>query len=122
MSIEQNLLPIELAPNGSWSDLTHPYGNLARASTYTQRHKSFAESREIEVPAGRFSGCIRVETETSFEGGPYRKPLTLDYTDWYAPGVGLIKTTASEGGVNGKMIERVELLTFQRPPNAPHQQ
>ena len=46
----------------------------------------------MEVPAGKFK-AVRVEQVVHFTfafGEPYRQ------TDWYAPGVGLIKTVAGQ--------------------------
>jgi hypothetical protein len=115
-SDERQFLPLSLHPNRSWSNVIHPFGRLSNnAPTISQSHKSFAESEEIVVPAGKFGGCLRVETTARFTGGAYREPLILQYFDWYAPNVGLVKTIAREKDSNGKIVEDVELIEFHRP-------
>jgi hypothetical protein len=88
---------------------------MPSAPSISQSHKSFTEKQEIVVPAGRYAGCLRVETEALYQGGTYKEPLSLLYLDWYAPHVGLIRTLAMEGGMQGKVVERVELLKFEAP-------
>ncbi|MGH7914629.1 MAG: TapB family protein, partial [Candidatus Binataceae bacterium] len=85
-----------------------------------QSHRTFAEIRQIETPAGHFNNCIRIETEATYQGGMYaRKKQHLTYLDWYAPNVGLIKTVTLEGGPTGPEMDRVELLRFNViPPSA----
>ena len=120
LSLDKDFLPLDLRPDQAWSNRILPYGNMPDAPTITQSHKSFVEKREILVPAGRYSDCLRVETHAVFQGGPYKQPLALDYFDWYAPHVSLVKTLATEGGTTGKVVELVELLKFETPggPNS----
>lgn len=120
-SEEAQFLPLRLTPNLTWSNVIFPYGHLSGAFQITQSHRTFAETKQIETPAGRFSGCIRIETEAKYEGGAYArkdKQLKLAYIDWYAPDVGLIKTVALEGGPSGPEMERVELVKFSVTPAA----
>ena len=65
------------------------------------------------VPAGRFAGCIRIETEASYHdlAGIGDKRY---FTDWYAPDVGLVKTLVLTGGQHGHEITRIELLRFAK--------
>ena len=53
-----------------------------------------------EVPAGRFSNCLRIDA-IGFLDLPRRlmlgvKVIKVEQTEWYAPGVGLIKKTRRE--------------------------
>jgi len=129
---EKRLLPELLKPDLRWSNFLFPFGpNSFHA---TEHHRTFLEANDVVVPAGRFSGCIRVETEAAFQGdGP---GLLLKYIDWYAPDVGLIKTStlkhgsidwyapnfglvetlASRSGFFDAEILRVELLRFGNSP------
>lgn len=118
-SEEAQFLPVRLTPNLAWKNVIFPYGNLSGAFDITQSHRTFAESRRIVTPAGGFRGCIRVETQAKYEGGAYAakdRHLKLTYIDWYAPGVGLIKTVALEGGPTGSEMEKVELVNFSVTP------
>lgn len=54
----------------------------------------------VEVPAGRFSDCLRIDA-VGFLDLPRRlmlgiKIIKVKQTEWYAPGVGLIKKTRQE--------------------------
>jgi hypothetical protein len=114
-SEEPNFLPENLLPDQIWSNKLFPYGRLAGAFDIVQDHRSFKETGTIQVPAGRFNGCIRIETAALYEGGPYKQQkrnLKLAYEDWYAPDVGMVRTIAYQGGLGGPEMERVELLRF----------
>lgn len=117
-SEEGEFMPARLAPDLTWSSKIFPFGHMSGAFDINQSHRSYFDGEDIIVPGGRFSGCIRIETNAVYEGGNYSKigkGLRLTYEDWYAPKVGLVKTVALEGGSNGPEMERVELLKFLSP-------
>lgn len=117
-SEEGAFMPARLAPDLTWSSKIFPFGHLSGAFDINQSHRSYFDGEDIIVPGGRFSGCIRIETNAVYEGGTYAKigkGLHLTYEDWYAPKVGLVKTVALEGGSTGPEMERVELLKFANP-------
>ena len=122
---EDDFLPQHLTPNQSWSNKLFPYGHMAGAFDIDQSHKSFKEMSEVVVPAGRFQGCIRIETLARYENGVYAQKnqhLSLKYLDWYAPNVGLIRTLVYPRGGAGPEMERVELIRFSAAaPTAPSQ-
>jgi hypothetical protein len=114
-SVEEDFLPERLTPDTTWQNKLFPYGKLPGGFDLAQSHKSFTEERTVVVPAGRYVGCIRIETLARYEGEAYAhqsKVLMLAYEDWYAPNVGLIRTIAYEGGPSGPEMERVELIRF----------
>lgn len=118
-SEEQNFLPLHLAPDESWKNVIYPYGHMAGAFQIMQSHRTFRETREIDVPAGHFVNCIRIETSAQYKGGAYAQHgqhLKLAYIDWYAPNVGLVKTLALEGGAKGPVMERVSLISYKIAP------
>jgi hypothetical protein len=120
-SEEAQFLPLRLLPNLTWSNVIFPYGHLSGAFDINQTHHTYAESKDVLVPAGHFAGCIRIETLAMYEGGAYTRrdhQLRLAYIDWYAPNVGLIKTIALQGGPGGPEMERVELVSFNVSPLA----
>jgi hypothetical protein len=57
-----------------------------------------------------FSNCIRIETEAVYSDSSSKQDgvRKLRYLDWYAPNVGLVKTS----GLFGSETARVELLSF----------
>ena len=75
---------------------------------------------EVNVPAGQFKGCLRITMEgsTMKNAGNY-VGLTLvnvRQTNWYAPGIGLVKmerteTTRSDALDKGSLL--VELTEFE---------
>jgi hypothetical protein len=116
-SEELNFLPDRLKPDQAWDNTLYPYGKLPGSFNITQSHRTFFDAGEITIPAGHFSGCIRIETAARYHGGIYdqqKQALALTYVDWYAPGVGLVLTVAHEGTASGSEIERVELTHFTR--------
>src|SRR5689334_1998964 len=79
--VEDSFLPRYLGPDRIWSSSTHfdsssthfdsSSTHFDSSSTHfdilkiTENHRSFFENDEVVSPAGSFSQCIRVETETS---------------------------------------------------------
>lgn len=112
-SYERRFLPQFLKPGLTWTNSLFPFGRFPLAFHITQTHRTFLEAGDVVVPAGRFSGCIRIETDAVY--GPPRKDgvLRLKYVDWYAPNVGLVKTRVlKRRWLSESEVARLELLTF----------
>jgi hypothetical protein len=113
MTSETSFIPQRLEPDLTWSNSLVPFGQQPGTFHIAQTHRTFFDARTIEVPAGHFAGCIRIETtalyQSSFQGNP---PLQLHYIDWYAPHVGLVKTLVEHSGLFGSEAARIELLSF----------
>lgn len=116
LAAERAFLPQALKPDLTWSNTVVPFEGQPGAFNVTQLHRTFFERRDVVVPAGRFSGCIRIETEALYQGDSSREdlPLRLKYLDWYAPQVGLVKTLVLKSGFFGSELARIELLNFGR--------
>jgi hypothetical protein len=117
---EHDFLPQYMWPDLTWSNTLSPFEQMpGDVLTIIQTHRSFLEGSEVVVPAGRFSTCIRIETESS-----YRSLAGTDdkryFTDWYAPDVGLVKTLVLNGGPKGEEMARIELLRFWKSVTAVH--
>ncbi|MGH7818835.1 MAG: hypothetical protein ACREQ9_03605 [Candidatus Binatia bacterium] len=71
----------------------------------------------VTVPAGRFDRCMRVETTlaatVSSAGGS--KEIIHHFVDWYAPGVGLVRTVSfvDVGGAKREVLD-ARLVSFGR--------
>jgi hypothetical protein len=120
-SEEGEFMPAIVTPGINWQSQIFPFGHMPGSFDIRQQHHTFFEPADVVVPAGHFTGCMRIETEALYEGGSYAKlgkPLRLVYEDYYAPHVGLVKTMALEGTVRGPEVERVELLRFLAPKAA----
>ena len=114
-SIEEDFLPDHLAPDQAWSNKLFPYGELPGGFEVDQQHKTYFERGDVVVPAGRFAGCIRIETRARYVGGAYaaeKQNLTLAFVDWYAPNVGLVRTIAYQDDLGGSVMDTVELIRF----------
>jgi hypothetical protein len=117
-SEEGEFMPATLMPGINWKSQIFPFGHMPGSFDIRQLHHTFFEPADIVVPAGHFTGCMRIETEAMYEGGSYAKmgkPPRLVYEDYYAPHVGLVKTLALEGTVHGPEVERVELIRYLAP-------
>jgi hypothetical protein len=59
-----------------------------------------ATDATVEVPAGRFHDCVQVEatglTLVPADRGNLEVEVRVTQTEWYAPGVGLVKTMRAE--------------------------
>jgi hypothetical protein len=119
---EERFLPDTLGRDLTWDSKTTAY-DLGGGTGYDvrQTHRAVSESGVVEVPAGRFTGCMRVDT-VAVHGGKHEgqydaNPLVLYYSDWYAPNVGLIRTiqsnrpdTSAPG--SGPPLSQIELLAY----------
>jgi hypothetical protein len=120
-SSEERFLPDALVRDTAWDSHTNAY-DLGGGTGYEvrQSHRAVPESGVVEVPAGRFSDCIRVDTVAVHggkHGGQHDAPVILYYSDWYAPNVGLIRTIQSDrpntsAPGSGPPLARIELLAY----------
>ena len=116
-SSEERFLPDGLQNDLAWDSVTTAY-QLGGGNGYEvrQRHRAVPELGVVAVPAGRFSGCVRVETVAVHSGRHDGKtdpdPIVLYYTDWYAPNVGLVRTTQSDRPGDGPPLAQIELLAY----------
>lgn len=114
---EERFLPEGLSGNLSWDSVTTAY-DLGGGNGYgvRQTHRAVPEAHVIEVPAGRFSGCVRVDTVALHSGrqkGEYDSdPIVLYYSDWYAPNVGLIRTIESSRPDGGPPLAKIDLVAY----------
>jgi hypothetical protein len=117
-SEEGEFMPARMAPDISWNSTILPFGHIEGAFIINQVHHTVFDSNDITVPAGKFTGCMRIDTMATYEGGSFAKTKgagKLLYRDWYAPNVGLVKTEVLEGDERGPRMELVELIRFARP-------
>ena len=115
-SEEGDFMPARMVPEVSWSSTIFPFGHMPDAFDIKQTHRTVFEPAEVVVPAGRYTGCMRIDTLATYEGGSFvknsKRNSSLLYRDWYAANVGLVKTEVLEGGERGSQMELVELLKF----------
>ncbi len=121
---ELKFLPVNLGATTTWEGRTNAY-QLADGSGFEVRqlHQVYLQNEPIDVPAGRFAHCARVETTaihsaTSPDGNPVGPRIVYYYSDWYAPGVGLVRT--EQRSATGEVLATVELVTYHVAEEAHH--
>ncbi len=72
----------------------------------------------VEVPAGIFRDCLRVESVAAHQVASGDETRQFRYVDWYAPGVGLVKSEYSFGD-SGATLFRIELVRHRQVPQSP---
>lgn len=125
------VMPSPLKVGKSWSQATvtgvlqtevDPFRriyNLRAKVPMTYRVESADEL--VRVPAGRFAHCVKIRGVGSVHVRPDKTigPLSvhIEHTDWYAPGVGLVKTVRRES-TDSHWLARgrytLELVRFTR--------
>lgn len=124
---EAVLLPVPAAPGASWQFKTRlrliESRTFAAEDRLANRYLPVDMSARIEgadeaveVPAGRFDRCVRVEangkTLVQADRGNLEVEVTVIQTEWYAPGVGLVKRERVEQADspflrNGKYVQEL---------------
>ncbi|MGH7857734.1 MAG: hypothetical protein ACREQY_10430, partial [Candidatus Binatia bacterium] len=113
---EEKVLPSDPFRYPAWeSDFEVFYQN--DESGYSIRSYSIAqqEAGAVEVGAGTFRDCLRVETRSmtmSHARGSRDQTVLYRYIDWYAPGVGLVKSVVEVDDAP-RPVRNVELLSFR---------
>ncbi|MGH7858738.1 MAG: hypothetical protein ACREQY_15540, partial [Candidatus Binatia bacterium] len=77
-------------------------------------HVVAVEPDVVRVPAGEFRDCIRIDTSSSHGpgSGGSGDELLFYYADWYAPGVGLVRTQQWGDREKRRERTRIELLDY----------
>ena len=93
-------LPLKVGT--SW-DAIHKTSLLQERIKLTATKTIESVSEDVLVPAGSYSRCIHVKKtgSTTKDMGIFGKPqINIEQHDWYAPGVGLIKSIIKEKSNN----------------------
>jgi len=73
---------------------------LTKAIPITLTYSVIRPDEVVVVPAGRFKNCLKVKgtgfTTVRVDRGNGKAEVNIESFDWYAPGVGLIKTERTE--------------------------
>lgn len=122
----RTVLQYPLKPGTSWTEMTET--NALYRTGPPQRSEYWihapvpltyvieATDDSVKVPAGRFENCLRVRATgktPNYDAGNYigRTDIIVEKTDWYAPGVGLVKSVRKET-TTGKVLNHGSMQTF----------
>jgi len=113
---ELKFLPTDLRHVTGWEGVTNAY-QLPDGSGFEVRqlHRVSPSPERVTVPAGEFPRCVRVETTAihsaiDVDGALTGPRVFFYYSDWYAPGVGLVKTEQRDG--DGTVVTTIELVRY----------
>jgi hypothetical protein len=119
-SSDTRFLPEWLEPGATWTSETRAFrlqpGELGFGVAH--EHTIRLESEPVRVPAGTFRGCLRIDTHSSHGPNSGARPgeeIVFYYSDWYAPGVGLVRTQQWDDPEHRSERSRIELLEFAIP-------
>ena len=116
-STDEKLLPAKPREDEEWESDVQLF-DLPNGAGYGMRVVSRATSTEesVTVPAGKFEGCLLVDTtivpRTRTAKAEDEALSFFHYRDWYAPGVGLVKSLAISGPRSEPMTT-IELISFR---------
>ena len=115
---ELKFLPTDLRHADTWEGITNAF-RLPDGSGFEvqQLHRVLPGAERVVVPAGVFARCVRVETTAIHSAvddhGAHTGPrVTYYYSDWYAPGVGLVKT--EQRNTDAAVVATIELVHYVR--------
>lgn len=100
------VLPLDPVPTGGgWH--TVQAGEWGEMSQLDTEYRSQLETEPVVVEAGSYTDCLRVETRIKGVSG-----RGFQYTEWYAPGVGLVKMITTDLR-NGEIVEQKDLQEYR---------
>jgi len=114
---EERFLPLGLDERSRWDGTTTAYDTPGGAGyAVEQKHAAAREPDMVEVPAGKFANCIRVETvavqQIEDRGHKQGQPIVFYYRDWYAPNVGLVLSRLSNRPDHSAVLAETTLISF----------
>ena len=114
---DEKLLPTDPGKTVEWESEVGLF-DVPDGSGYALHLVGRAASTDasVTVPAGTFDGCLLVDTtilpRTGRPGSDEGSPDFFRYLDWYAPGVGLVKSIATSGSASDP-VSTIELISFR---------
>lgn len=121
-SADSRFLPEILEEGATWDSSTVAFRVSADLGfTVMHRHVIARETSVVRVPGGSFANCIRVDTYSTNGPDSGARPgeeIAFYYSDWYAPGVGLVRTQQWDDGEHEHERTRIELLGYEIAPPA----
>jgi len=115
---EEMVLPEDPSREQVWNGSYHLFASPGAGAMYRFQSASriASTSDTVSVPAGRFKRCLRIETTLAATVGAGTKPITIThyYTEWYAPGIGLVKAESSvDASGTKRRVATADLLSYE---------
>jgi hypothetical protein len=108
------MFPDDAKPGQTWVQQTDMFGNAESQGAQMGWSGTVRKLTSIKVPAGRFRNVLEIETLYRDASEGSHEPKVI-YRDYYARGVGLIKSvTEDPSGNRSNRIEQV-LLEYSIP-------
>lgn len=117
-SSDIHYLPEVLKGGESWDSSTQAFRVGDLGFKVTSRHSIVIERSTIKVAAGDFDDCVRVDTfATQPESASTGGELAFYYSDWYAPGVGLVLTRQFDDAEHEHERTQISLTNYSIDPS-----
>jgi hypothetical protein len=113
------ILPLAIESGRSWTQVTRML-ELPESQGEGSKHRWTGRLEfplAVKVPAGAFEDCVKVRAEYWDEAVTEDGPLMV-YEDYYARGVGLVRSVSQDQRERGAPLEQ-ELLRYEIPAPAP---
>jgi len=74
-------------------------GGMTQTLTMQITERKVLAQESVTTPAGTWD-CYKISAHShiSIKAGPISFPINYDYTEWYAPGFGIVKSDGKSGG------------------------
>jgi hypothetical protein len=113
---EEKVLPADPTELRQWESDFDIFRTEPGSSYHARMVSVVQPTREaVRVRAGVFRDCLRVESESVLDSRSARstnKEIAFRYVDWYAPGVGLVKSEV-HAVERASPITSLELISFR---------
>ena len=118
--------PSQVNPGDQWQQSADIAGNVslmnedAEATGNVQMNFSAIGNESVTVPAGTFE-ALRVEVDVTLNINATYEGITLpvafsgDYTYWFAPGVGWVKSSGTGSALGTSFNDNIELQSYSIP-------
>jgi uncharacterized protein DUF3108 len=118
--------PRQITPGDQWQQTMDVQGNVtmmnqeAQATGSVQMNFAAIESESVTVPAGTFEALkvvvnLTLNVDTTYEGFTLPVAFSGDYTYWFAPGLGWVKSSGTGNVLGSSFSETTELQAYSVP-------
>lgn len=118
--------PRQINPGDQWQQSLDVQGNVtmmneeAQATGNAQMNFSALGNESVTVPAGTFEALkvevdVTLNVDASYEGITLPVSFTGEYTYWFAPDVGWVKSTGTGNVLGSSFTDTTELQSYNLP-------